>query len=254
MSRSGTNYLNYLFFLHPSIKGLGHVPHAELTSNIQVNLVKDWYGIWRFWLQRQGTNPLPYYGHALRDENNTFEAYHHQQNAARSGFRGVCFKADGGEGWFNKVFPRILDRGLIIYSIRYPIVSLYEAWKRWGGHQGVRPEVFLKNVESSIRCAEALKRGAGERYEFLPISISDSHEEIVGRLQYGMKLVGLRMTRMQKKFLEKRRPLAINISSRQREKTDEELYQELVSQGGNKIKELDERYKLLLEDERWMTT
>jgi hypothetical protein len=228
------------------------MPTSQTTSHSAQGLIKDWYGLWRFWLAKQGTKPLPYYGHALQDENDLFESYHREQNAVRNGFNGVCFKADGGEAWFKDVFDGIVDRGLILYCVRYPIVDLYEAWKRWGGHEKVIPKGFMRNMYNSIRTAEVLKAGAGERYEFLPISISDSHEEIVGRLRFGMKLVGLNVSHMQEKFLEKRRPLAINISRRQREKTDEELYEELVSYDPH-IAQWDKRYKQLLEDRRWMT-
>ena len=253
MSRSGTNYINYLFFLNPLIKGLGHMPVADTTGQSNLGNIRNWRQLWEFWHRVQGSKPLPYYGGALRDENHLFEEYHHEQNRIRRGFEGVCFKADGGEAWFKNVFSRFEGKALILYSVRYPIVNLYEAWKRWGGHEGVTPESFLKNLYNSVKCAEILKNQAGGKWEFLPISISDSHEEIVGRLKFGMKLVGLEMTEMQHTFLEKRRPLAVNISNRQREKTDEELMEELHKYDP-KIDQWDVRYKLLLEDHRWKTT
>ena len=244
LSRSGTNYCNYFFFLHPRIKPIGYLSQYDLEKWRELFGPMDIEFIHKKWTKTIKPAPTPFFKELRWDDSlgPEFEKFHQFQNEKQE-FDAICFKADFGENWFHRLLPKQKDRALVIYCIRDPI-KIYQSWKKWGRYKNKRIakqwfEAFENTINDSYLYLRYSENGL---LDFMPIYLGHSHEEIFRRLTYALNhYVGMDLGDLQAKFMEKRRPLVTNLGLCDITQSEDELLKEILEVGPD-FEELKEKY------------
>jgi len=154
-------------------------------------------------------------------------------------FKHLVFKNDYFENHLPRLRKNIIGKYYVIYCVRYPLVELYEAHIRWIGREDFKTKVFVESFKKSVEDIYFLKE---KKVNVIPVSISWEHSKIRNKFQdiiYSQLKLG--QSGLQKKFTQERHRLAVNISQRERQGTNEELMEELLSVAPD-LPEWEERY------------
>lgn len=203
MQRSGTNFINYVMFLHHDLKVVNYpIPH-KVKPGMNYKEIAE--------LNFQPF-PLP---PGAKEIGSVFSEYHNVQESKRV-FNGVCFKSDRGECWLKDVLGDLVGPRLFIFCGR-PIEDLIYSWKTV--YNDFTEEKFLSDLMETIESAEKLRNDS--RVMFSGASIAYSMDVIRSRFGDIHSMVNLKMNHYQELFLSKR--IKVNAIAGLRDRTRKEL-------------------------------
>jgi hypothetical protein len=229
MERSGSNYTNYVMFLHPDLKVVNYPTPGEVKPGMGY---KDIAKLHKYPMV------MPAF---IKDTEELYEW--HKEQEEKKDFKGVCFKYDRGEEWYKDVLGSLNQPVLFIYCIR-PIIDLVDSWKYRYGAQ-YTDENFVGPFKRSVNGALVLKKDPNVFYACM--NVAESMAMIRRRFRYIHDKIGLKMGAMQKLFLKERRVIGERVF--EREESEEELLDRFRGIGSN-LDSLVSSYNLLLEEVR----
>ncbi len=187
MERSGTNYTNYVMFLHPDLKGVNYPSPHEVESGMSYQQIAQFH---------KYPNPIPF---SVQKEK-AIKDWHEKQDE-KTDFTGICFKGDRAEVWCKDVLDKLPSPVMFVYCGR-PVPDLVFAWQMWA-REDYTDAKFLECFLQSVESAESIR--SNPRISYASMNVSWHLKDVRSAFAGIHKRVGLKMEHHQKLFLKKRR-------------------------------------------------
>jgi hypothetical protein len=202
MERSGSNYTNYVMFLHPDLRVVNYPTPAEVLPGMGYQDIAKFHKM-----------PLVVPGFIKKDP--VLYEWHKRQEEKKE-FKGVCFKYDRGETWYKNVAHELSSRVLFIYCVR-DLAKVVTSWKRRVGAV-YTDKAFVECFKGSVEGALAMQKTMNVTYGCM--NVAEPMDKIRERFRDIHEKAGLEMGEMQELFLQDRRIVGGRVF--ERTESDEE--------------------------------
>jgi len=186
MERSGSNFTNYVMFLHPDLRVVNYPTPAEVMPNMGFRDIAR-------------LHKMPIVMPAFTKKTEELREWHEEQEGKKK-FKGVCFKYDRGETWYKDVFSSLVGKRVFIYCVR-DLAKVVTSWKRRVGAI-YTDEAFVECFKGSVEGALAMQELPDVAYACM--NVAESMDMIRERFRDIHDKAGLGMGEMQEFFLRDR--------------------------------------------------